>query len=438
MVEDEPVVHKVFLHALGEMGFEVLVAESSSEGLRLAVENDIDVALLDIHLPDFDGIELLRRMRNDGLVDFPVVMVTGYGSVESAVAAMKLGASDYVQKPLKMAELERVVAETMRGRKAAEEGSPGLEEASGLIGDSPAMKGVLELVRRVAFSDVTVVIYGESGTGKELVARAIHTIGPRADEPFIPVDCSTMATSIVESELFGHVRGAFTGAEKSRDGLLRLAGRGTAFLDEIFDLPMSAQAKLLRALQENTVRPVGSGEFQRIEARVVAASNRDLLTAVRDGQFREDLFYRLHVIPIHVPPLRDRSDDIPALADHFVKKHSVAERPAQRVSSDAKSALQCFEWPGNVRELENVIRRAIVMCDDEEIGVENLPNSVVKAFRSARTTEAATRGLMAEAEVEAILSALAKTNGNKAKAAELLGLGRSTIYARMRKYGLMS
>ena len=443
VVDDEPSILNLCRRLLEREGFDTVTVDTAGDGLRLATTGRFDLLLTDIHLPDFTGIELLEILKKKHSVPFPVIVMTSYGSVETAVTAMKLGAADYIQKPFKAEELIHKVQEIIPEEPASETAPsaqtvpPAGVQQAGLVGTAKIMLDVMGLIKRVARSDVTVMIYGESGAGKELVARAIHRLSPRASEPFVPVDCSALASSVIESELFGHVKGAFTGAHSAREGLLREAGTGTAFLDEIVELPSEVQAKLLRVLQEKAVRPVGADKYVPIEARVVAASNRDLLEAVKNGDFREDLFYRLQIIPIHIPPLRERKDDIPLLARYFLEKHRSDLSMATDFSDDAMAALIRYDWPGNVRQLENALQQVLVLCDAEVITPDHLPDFLMDVLSaSSEKSTAAAAGLMNQAEKDAVVKALRDSGGNKRQAARLLGISKTTLYAKMKKYGL--
>jgi DNA-binding NtrC family response regulator len=311
------------------------------------------------------------------------------------------------------------------------------EERSGkfdIIGCSRPMKTVYERIEAMCHADNTVLIMGESGVGKELVAKAIHYFGDRVHEPFIPIDCSVLSLNIVESELFGHEKGSFTDAQHSRVGLLKLAGKGTVFLDEITEIPLQVQAKLLRAIQEREIRPLGATEIEKIDARIIAATNRELEKAVEEGKFREDLFYRLHVIPISVPPLRERKEDIPLLVDHFIKKFSSEKKFVSGITPEAMKALESYRWPGNIRELENVIQQAIALGTNDVIRRQDLPAGIYKPDVSI--PESSSIKSLKEIEKEAILKALQLTAGSKTDAARILGIGKTTLYDKLKKYGL--
>lgn len=437
IVDDDPSILQLCKWVLKELDFEVSLAKSADECLRVAAVVQPDFILLDIHLPDGDGLDVLELLTQRGLARCPIVVMTGLATVDRAVRAMKLGARDFLQKPFSNSTLLKVVREQMQTERIWSGALvPQWAERMGLVGSSEKMRAVMRLVERVAWNDVTIMLYGESGTGKELVARSIHGIGSRASEPFVPVDCSALSASIIESELFGHVKGAYTGAHSDREGLFRLAGKGTIFLDEVGELPLEMQAKLLRVLQEKVVRPVGSEEFFFLEARVIAASNRELQDSVRRGQFREDLFYRLNVIPIHLPALRERREDIPELASYFVKKHASHTYEASRMSRGAIDALVAFDWQGNCRQLENVIQRAMVLCDEQEIQAHHLSQMASNTKPGNALAPDANGSLLENAERQAVICAMEQAGGNKREAARLLGISKTTLYSKLAKFGI--
>ena len=387
-VDDELKILELYDRIVTGMGHRLHQAADADAALALLDEVAPDVVLLDAVLPggehfsqkgaedSFTGLQILREMR----VRAPrtrVIMITGFGTITMAVEAMRDGAFDYLTKPVKVAELEQVIESALAARAPSEEMPPPVETAAprfyNMVGISDAMRSVFDLIRKAAAAaDSTVLIEGASGTGKELAARSIHSAGARASEPLVPVDCGAISPSLIESEIFGHVAGAFTGADKNHDGLFRAAGRGTVFLDEIGELSQDVQAKLLRTLQTRRVRPVGSTATCALEARVIAATNRNLSREVQLGQFRRDLFYRLHVIPIYIPPLRDRRDDIPLLIRHFLDHFSEKFGKALRVSPNAMRSLMSYHWPGNVRELENSMERAFALVEGEVIEESDL------------------------------------------------------------------
>src|SRR5262245_61193144 len=363
VVDDDPGSSGLLREVLREEGYDVRLASSGAEALRLCEEQRFDLVVSDVRMPDIDGLEVLRRLKAIA-PDLTIILVSAFGTVETAVAALQEGAFDYVLKPFNLEEVRSCVrraAERLRlqsspaGRLVATGERRKLQD---VIGSSPAMVELFKLVSRVAGTKSSVLIQGESGTGKELIARTIHYGSPRRDHPFVAVNCTSLSETLLESELFGHVKGAFTGATERRPGLFLEANRSTVFLDEVGDMSFSMQAKLLRVLQEQEVKPVGGTETIPVDVRVVAATNQDLEALVRTGRFREDLFYRLHVVTLRVPPLRERPEDIAPLANHFLRLYSAqAVRPVQGFSSAAMAALVAYSWPGNVRQLENVIDR---------------------------------------------------------------------------------
>jgi len=461
-VDDEVKILELYDRIVTGMGHRLHQAADADAALALLDEVAPDVVLLDAVLPggehfsqkgaddSFTGLQVLREMR----VRAPrtrVIMITGFGTITMAVEAMRDGAFDYLTKPVKVAELEQVIESALAARVPSEEMPPPVETAAprfyDMVGISDAMRSVFDLIRKAAAAaDSTVLIEGASGTGKELAARSIHSAGARASEPLVPVDCGAISPSLIESEIFGHVAGAFTGADKNHDGLFRAAGRGTVFLDEIGELSQDVQAKLLRTLQTRRVRPVGSTATYALEARVIAATNRNLSREVQLGQFRRDLFYRLHVIPIYIPPLRDRRDDIPLLIRHFLDHFSEKFGKALRVSPNAMRSLMSYHWPGNVRELENSMERAFALVEGEVIEESDLETLLpfLDGDAAPREPLAAPGGgadkrpltSLATQEMEAIRSALERTGGNKQEAARLLGISRMTLYRKIKRFGL--
>jgi DNA-binding NtrC family response regulator len=425
-----------------KMGLESLAFESAGEALTALEKESASLVLTDLKMPGLDGIELLRRLRRlDAQV--PVIVLTAFGTVETAVEAMKLGALDFLAKPFAVDALEVLIRrslETSRHRaenrylREQAERPPRFED---LVGDSPPMRAVFELVEKIAATRSTVLVTGETGTGKELVARALHRLSPRRDQLFVPLNCAAIPMELLESELFGHVRGAFTGADAEREGRFGAADGGTLFLDEIGDMDPRLQAKLLRALQEGVIEPVGSNRRVRVDVRVVSSTHRDLEAAIREGRFREDLYYRLNVFRVHLPPLRERSSDVPALAAFFLHGFgSELGRGPLALTAAAAEALRRYHWPGNVRELRNVMERAAVLAAgpevDEPLVATLLPATVDPAAAPSLLLDAA----VAEAERRTILRALAATGGRKAEAAALLGIGERTLFTKLKAYGL--
>jgi two-component system response regulator HydG len=441
VVDDEQSARSGLEKLLLQEGFVVNAAADGPSALAIASESPPDVVVTDLKMPKMDGVALLAKLREQDK-DLPVIMVTAFGDVGSAVSAMRAGAADYLTKPVDFDALtmaiERAVerrelraeADELRRQLREREGD-GLE---GLIGASPAMQKVYRTARQVAGARATVLITGESGTGKGELARAIHLKGPRAKAPFVALHCAALAESLLESELFGHERGAFTGAEKRRIGRFEQANSGTLFLDEVGEISPATQVKLLRVLQERTFERVGGNEPVQVDVRLVAATNRDLAADVQEGRFREDLYYRLNVVHIDMPPLRIRDNDVLLLANHFLRRFAADNRRKIEGFSDrARAKLVAHRWPGNVRELENAIERAVVLCEGPRIEEEHLPIEVAPVAKGALRVPGAT---MAEIERFAILSTLEATNGSTTKAAEMLDISVRTIQYRLHEYGV--
>jgi len=388
VVDDEEEARKICAEVAEEAGLRARSARTTEEALEILEQVPVDIVLTDLRVPELGGLDLLRRIR-EHFPQIAVLVLTQYGTIESAVEATRLGAADFVTKPFHVSDLRskldrmvraldlerenRVLREELRSR-------PGFGE---LVGVSAKMQRVYHLIEKVGPHTCPVLILGESGTGKELVARSIHFSSPRRERAFVPVDCSALVPTLIESELFGYVKGAFTGATQSRHGLLEAATGGTLFLDEIGDLPIDLQAKLLRALQEREIKPVGSNERVSIDVRVIAATNRDLEEAIRKNQFRQDLFFRLNVVQIKLPPLRDRKNDIPMLVNSFLEKFSTPQRPVRGVSEEAMSRLMAYDWPGNVRELENAVERAVALGSGQALSLTDLPTNLQHGILSA-------------------------------------------------------
>jgi two-component system response regulator AtoC len=423
-------------------GYLVSEASSANAALELVRQTDFDVVLSDIKMPGKSGLELVGELR-ELRPDTPVVLMTAFGSIDTAVDAMRAGAFGYTTKPFQPEEVIRTVKRAL-DRRSVEDTNRKLRGASAhpgfkeLIGDSPSMRNVLSVIRRAAHVDASVLITGESGTGKEVVARTLHHHGRRAQKSFLPINCTAIPEGLLESELFGHVRGAFTGAIATKRGLFERADGGTLFLDEVGDMGAGLQAKLLRVLQDHEVRPVGSTQAVKVDVRIIAATNRNLDVEMEAGRFREDLYYRLNVIPIHLPPLRERPEDIPSLVDAFLRRHS-GDRP-RRFSREAVSRLQAQSWRGNARELENVVERTLALCDADLLNASDLPlanalqadagESSVRGLVQA-LAEAARDGLtLRQLEDLYIEQMLSLTGGKKGEAATRLGIDRKTLYRR--------
>jgi len=426
------------------LGYACTEAESAEAALERLESDAPDLILTDLKLPAMSGVELLKQTKRL-LPHTEIAIMTGHGSIESAVDAMKLGAYDYIEKPFRvekmrlllqrMSEKVHLVTENefLRERVTAE------DNLDGIIGSSAHIQDVLRMISRLKDTRTPVLIAGESGTGKELVARAIHFRGAMAQTPFVAVDCGSLVPTLMESELFGYEKGAFTGATKSKAGLFQAANGGTIFLDEIGELPLEMQAKLLRVLQEKEVRPVGSNERENVDVRVIAATNRDLEAAYRAGTFRKDLYFRLNVVTVHLPPLRDRRSDIPVLVHHFLDRYAKASQ-IQVTAPTMKSLLQ-YEWPGNVRELENCIARAVTLGDGKTIDVSDLPPAIRAESAepgSAGVPEASSLSTTALAEMErmTILRVFEQAHGDKALAGKMLGISRATLYRKLKRYNI--
>src|SRR5271165_3476520 len=427
---------------LQKRGFETVTTTSPEDGLRRLVEDDFGLVLTDINMHGMSGVELCRQIV-ESREDLPVVVMTAYGSMAAAIAAIRAGAYDFVTKPFEMDDLALTLERAIKHRALREEVKR-LRRAvvdqlrfDDILGTSAAMKKMYELVSRVAETETTILITGESGTGKELVAKALHAKSGRKDGPFVAINCAAMPEPLLESELFGHTKGAFTDARNARPGLFIRASRGTLFLDEIGEMPAGMQAKLLRALQERTVRPVGGDQEQPFDARMIAATNRDLETEVEEKRFREDLFYRINVVRIHVPPLRARGGDILLVAQHFLERYaSQSRRSVVGMTHEAAERLSQYPWPGNVRELQNCMERAVTLAQSDRIGADDLPEKI-RDYKTVRinieSNDPAELLPMDEVERRYILKVLEAVGGNKTLAAQVLGFDRRTLYRKLER-----
>src|SRR5246500_395237 len=381
IVDDEPTIRETCAEVAKQSGMKAITVASVEEALEVLDNSAVDIVLTDLMLEQTSGLELLKRI-HDASPMLPVIVLTQYGTIDSAVAATRLGAVDYVTKPFRIEELRSRLERAARAVDLQQENQLLREQLrtrpgfGGLIGLSERMQRVYKIIQKVGLHEYPVLILGESGTGKELVAKSVHFSGPRKDRPFVPVDCSSLVPTLIESELFGYVKGAFTGALHGKQGLLEAANGGTLFLDEIGDMPVDLQAKLLRALQEREVKPVGSTERPRIDGRIIAATNRDLDSAIKAGAFRQDLYFRLNVVQIKLPPLRERKSDIPLLVTSFLEKFSRQDEMTRELTEDAMRRLMAYDWPGNVRELENAIERAVALSSGPLVHVADLPTTL--------------------------------------------------------------
>jgi DNA-binding NtrC family response regulator len=440
IVDDEPTVRETCAAVAAQAGMKVTAVGSAEQALEVLETSAVDIVLTDLKLKETNGLDLLKHIRdsNPGL---PVIVLTQYGTIDSAVEATKLGAVDYVTKPFRIEELRSRLERAAKAADLQQENSllreqlrtrPGL---GGLVGVSERMQRVYKVIQKVSQHEYPVLILGESGTGKELVAKSIHFLGPRKDRSFVPVDCSSLVPTLIESELFGYVKGAFTGALHGKQGLLEAAQGGTLFLDEIGDMPVDLQAKLLRALQEREIKPVGSTERRRIDVRIIAATNRDLDAAIKQGTFRQDLYFRLNVVQVKLPPLRERKSDIPLLVMSFLEKFTGSSDGARRISEEAMRQLISYDWPGNVRELENAIERAIALGSGPIIAMADLPTNL-QYPTSQRPPEKNELLPLDELERRAILQTLRETSGDKLAAARILGIGKTTLYRKLKQYNM--
>ncbi|MBI2061945.1 MAG: sigma-54-dependent Fis family transcriptional regulator [Nitrospirae bacterium] len=447
VIDDEQLIQWFLKEGLAERGYDVAIAKSGEEGLDL-IERDLpDLVILDLKLPGLSGLQVLERLKRDH-PDVVVVMITAHGDVNSAVQAMKLGAHDFIPKPFKMEEMALVLNKALATARLRAEVTA-LRRArrpsccpSELVGTSPAIMDVMALVEKVAPTDAIVLIQGESGTGKDLTARIIHDRSPRSTEMFLEVDCTSLPSTLFESEIFGHEKGAFTDAKTAKKGLIETAERGTVLLNEIADVPLPVQAKLLRLIEQKAFRRLGGTRDIQVDARLIACTNRDLQKEVAKGGFREDLYYRLKVFPLTLPPLRERAKDIPELVRCFVADAASSMRkPLPPIGAEAMDLLGVYPWPGNVRELKNVIERAMILAEGGPILPLHLPTEIVETQavlpnHKPPVTLPDQGASLGEIEKELIAQALAKTGGNQSQAARLLGISRDTLRYRMEKHGL--
>ncbi len=435
VVDDAPDALELIERNLTASGYQVFTAPGAVEAIRILDSTPVDLVVTDLKMPKVGGLDLVQHVR-ENFKNTEAMMITGYPTIQGAVAAVKAGSQEYLTKPFTDEELlsaVRSVLDILQARRNAQSAPVQPPRSlAGLIGESKAMREVFQAIGKAASARATVLISGESGTGKELAARAIHYNGSRASAPFVPVNCGSIPENLLESELFGHVKGAFTGASESRAGFFQTADGGTIFLDEISDTSLAMQAKLLRVLQDGDIYMVGSSRPREVDVRVLAATNKDLRTLVKNRVFREDLFFRLHVITIFMPPLREREDDVLLIASHFATKFAEElGRPVPRFSDEALQVLRNYHWPGNVRELENLIQRLVVMTEADVIEIPDLPSTM----RFSLGREAGLDRALAEVEAEHIRNVLASVGGNKTRAAEILGIDRKTLREKLKSHG---
>ncbi len=438
VVDDEVAARSLCSDVAVQAGLRVRTAATTEQALEELEEFPIDIVVTDLKVPQLGGLELLKRVRASH-PQVALMVLTQYGTIETAVEATRLGAMDYVTKPFHVDELRVKLDRLVRSIELDQENRVLREQLrtrpgfGGLVGTAPKMQRVYKLIEKVSQHKYPVLILGESGTGKELVARSIHYSGPRRQKPFVPVDCSALVPTLIESELFGYVKGAFTGALHTKQGLLEVADHGTVFLDEIGDLPVDLQAKLLRALQEKEIKPVGATERIGLNVRVISATNRELESVIRAGTFRQDLYFRLNVVQIKLPALRERKSDIPLLVNFFLEKFSDPQRAVRSVSEDAMRRLMAYDWPGNVRELENAVERAVALGSGPILHLGDLPSNLQYASIE-RLPENDELVPLDELERRAIFRALRETSGDKLAAARLLGIGKTTLYRKLKQY----
>jgi DNA-binding NtrC family response regulator len=431
-VDDNPNALEVITRNLVKAGYEVVTAASVEAAVGVLAERDVDIVITDYKMPRHSGLDLIKHVRENH-TDTEIIMITGYASIDGAVEAIKEGAEEYLAKPFTDTELltavENVLNKLIRRRNVRAEMKP--EDCHGIVGNSAVMRQVFRLIAKAAPMNANVLISGESGTGKELVARAIHYAGPRSSAPFVPVNCTAIPDSLLESELFGHVKGAFTGANSSRAGFFQIADGGTIFLDEIGDASLNLQSKLLRVIQNKEIFMVGSSQVRKVDARIIAATHKDLAALVKKEHFREDLFYRLNVIDIHIPPLRERPEDVPPLVNYFVSLlcREMKQKPPS-FSDKALEALINYSWPGNIRELENLLQRLLVIVEDDLIDVVDLPHPM----RFCIGQSPGAQKTLAEMEAEHIARVLAEVDNNKTRAAEILGIDRKTLREKLKRF----
>ncbi|MBF0628377.1 MAG: sigma-54-dependent Fis family transcriptional regulator [Magnetococcales bacterium] len=443
VVDDEPAIRQVLVGTLRKAGYTVEQASSGEDALEILLKGAVDVVICDIRMPGMDGIELVKRVRAQGM-DTLFLIMTAFASVNTAIEAMRAGAYDYMIKPLRKEDVLHRLVQMGNVIRLQDENRTLRQIIRGhgvfpLV--SPAMQRLERQIQKVARTDHTVLITGESGTGKSVHAKAIHDASPRTAALFIPVNCGSIPEQLLESEFFGHMKGAFTGADRNKKGLFLEADQGTLFLDEIGELPLHLQVKLLHALEQNQVRAVGSEQFRKIDVRIIAATNKNLKAMVSEGTFREDLYFRLNVFSIHIPPLRERPQDLEVLMDHFLQKNSakLGGGVILTLSTEAREALLSYDWPGNTRELENALERAAILTEDGHIGLEDLPDSVAACGTAAPRGEDPTlragskslRDRMRNMEIELILQAIEEADGDRKQAARELGIGLSSLYRKL-------
>ncbi|OHC01271.1 MAG: regulator [Planctomycetes bacterium RIFCSPLOWO2_12_FULL_40_19] len=438
-VDDDETFSKVMKKELSRMGYSVICANRGETAIRELKKRNFDIIILDIKMPGIGGLNTLKCVKEmDPEVE--VIMLTGRATIESAVESMKMGAYDYITKPCRLNELDILLEKAYEKGQLSKENvslkrlATSREQEKVMISQSDKMEPVFNLINKVAATDSTVLIQGESGTGKELVARDIHQKSKRNKHPFVAVNCAALQETLLESELFGHVKGAFTGAHETRMGLFEVADKGTLFLDEVGELPINIQAKLLRVLESGEIRRLGDSKSIFIDSRIITATNKDIAAEVKKGSFREDLFFRINIVHISLPPLRERKDDIPLLVQHFLKTHRI-NMTEKKVCPDALRSMMKYNWPGNIRELENVIENLMIIVDDEKIGVCNLPEEI-RGYAGTNDNVLDADATLSDLERQHIINTLSKINGNKTRVAETLGISIKTLYNKLKSYNI--
>ncbi len=442
VADDEEEIRNSLSIVLREEGFRCTAVADGEEAIKALKEHSFDILVTDLKMPKADGIEVLEQAMQRSAETLTII-ITAHATVETAIQALRKGASDYILKPLDFDEVILRIENLLKQKKLVQENKYLREQIdqefnfNHIIGESPAMKEVYRMVKRVSNANSNVLITGPSGTGKELVARAIHSNSPRSSKPFIAINCGAIPKDLMESELFGHKKGAFTGAISDKDGVFVAANKGTVFLDEVGEIPVDQQVNLLRVIQEREVKPIGSNQMISFDTRIIAATNKNLEEEIEKGNFREDLYYRLNVVEIPLPTLQKRKEDIPLLAHHFIKKYSrELNRPVKGISSEAIGALMSYDWKGQVRELENIIERSVLLGDGDFITPDDLPGSIQKSSNDYEYDADTLDDAVQTFEKHHILSVLKRTEGNKAEAARLLGIDPSTLYRKMERMGI--
>ena len=437
-VDDDKTFSKVMKKELTRMGYSVVCADCGEKAIDALRKRNFEIVILDIKMPGIGGLNTLKSVKEID-PDVEVIMLTGRATIETAVGSMKMGAYDYITKPCRLSELDMLLKKAYEKRHISKENvslkrlATSKDRGKAMISQSDKMKPVFNLIKKVAVTDSTVLIQGESGTGKELVARDIHQKSQRNKYPFVAVNCAALHDTLLESELFGHVKGAFTGAHETRQGLFEVADKGTLFLDELGALPTNIQAKLLRVLESGEIRRLGDSKVIYIDTRIITATNQDLTSMVKKGFFREDLFFRINIVRISLPPLRDRHDDIPLLAQHFLKTHK-NNMMEKKFCPDALKCMKRYSWPGNIRELENFVENTVIVVDDEKIGVCDLPEEIRGYVATDYVLDANVS--LSELEKQHIINTLSKMNGNKTRVADTLGISIKTLYNKLKAYNI--